>query len=143
METIKIIIKLKNLTNIVITKEVDQGFYGGYIWAEGYGLSDNLLHISEKDIILQNTRFGMKEEIKNITSLKMLLDEILIKDTENSENIYWSDEKPWDYLRVSDGSAIESINQLTDRIALISNIMEIEAYQEYTDDNEYLESLIW
>jgi len=138
METIKIKVYLKDLTKILITKEVFQGFYGGYIWAEGCGLSEELLHVCENEIYLQNTRFGSKGERKEITSLESLLDEILVKDTENTD--CWSDEEPWDDIEASDGSTIENMSQLIDRIGLISNIVKIEANQEYIDDEEYLES---
>ena len=138
METIKIKVYLKDLTNIIITKEAFQGFYGGYIWAEGCGLSEDLLHVCENEIYLQNTRFGYKGERKEITSLESLLDEILVKDTEDTG--CWSDEKPWDDIKTSDGSTIENMSQLIDRIGLISNIVKIEANQEFIDDEEYLES---
>lgn len=141
METINIEIKLKDNTNISITKEADEGFYGGSIWAEGFGLSQDFLHILENEIYIQNTRLGSTGEKIEITSLKMLLDEILFKDTEFSGCIYWSADRPWNDIEANDGTVIENIDQLINRIGTISNIRTLKAQQEFIDDDEYMASL--
>ena len=136
METIRIQFKLKNGISITIKKFSCQGFYGGYIWAEGYGLSDQLLHVKEDRIYLQNTRLGKEGKLIEISSLKSLLEEILVKDTMESGNIDWSEDIPWTYIEVSDNSNIENMAQLIERIESISNISEIEASQEFEDDDD-------
>ena len=129
MQTVKIHIFLKNDKSVTITKESYFGFYDGYIFAEGDGLKNNLLHISENEIYIQNTRLGQVGEKHKIKTAKDLFWEILVKDGDYDE------ETPWDDIEASEGT-IDNFEQLLDYIESLKNISRIDTESSFIDDDD-------
>ena len=129
MQTVKMSFYLKNGKSVTVTKESDFGFYDGYIYAEGFGLKNDLLHISENEIYMQNTRLGSVGEKHIIKTLKDLLWMILVEDGNYDE------EKPWDNIKASDG-AIDCFEQLLEYIDSLANISRIDAESTFVDDDD-------